>query len=69
MVHKLGLHHSWRCMLLVVLIYLKRSLLLSLSLHITDQSTRPSFEFRGSSLVSSLRPWARRHVGRGQIGG
>lgn len=47
----------------------QRSLLLSLSLHSTPNSQRPGIEVRGSNLVSSLRPWARQHAGKGRIGG
>lgn len=69
MVHKLGMHHSWRCMLLGGANLPQRSLLLSLFFAQHAQFARPGIEFRGSSLVSFLKPWAHQHAGKGRIGG
>lgn len=47
----------------------QRSLLLSLFFAQHARFARSGIEFRGSSLVSFLRPWAHQHAGKGRIGG
>jgi hypothetical protein len=69
MVHKLGMHHSLPYMLLVVLIYLNTLCFLAFLCTARPIPQGRALEFRGSSPVSFLRPWAHQHEGKGRIGG